>query len=373
VLQSALDAISASLIAQRAQHIQQAKEAQVTQAVKEPVPEASLALPGAYTGFARLPGVLIAPAVLQFLMHLDATSLAGTCTRVRSLVLSDASYGPLNLHVGNVHTLARSNQAMARDRVDAARKDVAAFRQCPALWMPRIEAVLAPGIRGKQQICPEHQAMLLKCDAWIKQADGDAVHIPAHEVMAVMQSVGAGKGPQELVHDALDTAALYDPTGLGEKRLKFLLPMLRELVLERALDTMSARLTGQPAQPHPQLALSSPPIVAQRHFGSGHDTVVKQCDAWLRQAYEDPSQVPVDQVMAVLRCLGAPASEQSAISAALQSAVRQIPTGMSRPLMKSAITRVRDLVIQSQMEITLVGLNVQRTLQAPEPVSQPSN
>ena len=250
VLESALDAISANLIAPRTQD---ALQAQAAHPVQVAVTKTGAALPAATRGFTGLPGVLIAPMILRFLMYLEAASLAGTCTRVRIHVVSDPSHRllrPLGPHMGNVHTLAFGGQSSTQSRVDAARRDVAAFKRNPALWMPTVETLLAPGIPGEQQICPAHQTMLRQCDAWLKQTDTDAANIPAQQVLAVMQRVDAPNWLQGLVQDVLDTAAFHDPAATGAKKLKVMLLLVRELVLESALDALSASPAAEPDQPY---------------------------------------------------------------------------------------------------------------------------
>jgi len=356
VLESALDAISANLIAPRTQD---ALQAQAAHPVQVAVTKTGAALPAATRGFTGLPGVLIAPMILRFLMYLEAASLAGTCTRVRIHVVSDPSHRllrPLGPHMGNVHTLAFGGQSSTQSRVDAARRDVAAFKRNPALWMPTVETLLAPGIPGEQQICPAHQAMLRQCDAWLKQTDTDAANIPAQQVLAVMQRVGAPNWLQGLVQDVLDTAAFHDPAATGAKKLKVMLLLVRELVLESALDALSASPAAEPDQPYRTPASGGSLRIRARDFYSGHHALLRQCQDWQRQAFKNPASLPVDEVMAVVRTLGAPACEQLAISEALQTAAVQARTGEGAQAAMRVMERVREMVNQSLFEITIAAL-----------------
>jgi hypothetical protein len=353
VLESALDAISANLIAPRAQEAMQAQAALAAQAN---VSTTGAALPAADRGFTSLPGVLIAPMILRFLIFLEAASLAGTCTRVRIHVVSDPSHRllrPLGPYMGNVHTLAFGGQSSTQSRVDAARRDVAAFKRNPALWMPTVESLLAPGIPGEQQICPAHQAMLRQCEAWLQQADTNAANIPSHNVLALMQRVGAPGWLQGLLQDVLDTVTFNDPAATGARKLKVMLPMVRELVLESALDALSL---SPAAQPLPTTASPSPSRIRTRDFYSGHHALLRQCQDWQRQAFKNPARLPVDEVMAVVRSLGVPAPEQLAMQDALQAAARQDRTGEGAQAAMRVMERVREVVNQSLFEITIAAL-----------------
>ena len=207
-------------------------------------------------GLACLPKDL-SPVLLRFLTHLEAAGLVLTSRRIRDLVYADTIFGSIRTlapHLANVAIVCDGQRnGMARGLLMAAEGAIKFNKSFQAqAWAPAVISLLAHGVMASQPGGLDHNAMLARCTAWEMQADGDAANLPEDEIMALLEKVSDNASTADFMREVLKSARQDNTTSAGNS--DYLAPMLaelRKLVLESALDAISASVMAQSVQRTP--------------------------------------------------------------------------------------------------------------------------